>query len=254
MPSLSEVRNDNWEVRRRALIRLTGADAESYQRNGTQALVTALRKTLVSDPSTADERKKLLIELLSVENDVRAERRKRVSGQLGQLSEQDRFTDGQSNYYGDVIASVVTLNDPRSLDVLLGAITTGGMATSTVASFGKIAIDPLLKRLDDSDFWVRAAVVQTLSQMLEGSPEVSNDFASRAKIKAALTRGSSDANFVVRMNTIDGLLRLGDQQSIAIVDKIAKSDPYRSDGVPGLEGRYIVRERAAKALKARNSK
>ena len=169
----------------------------------------------------------------------------------GKRNKDEHISEGQSNFYGDVIAAVVTLNDPRSIDALMGSITTGGMATRTLASFGKMAIDPVIKKLDHNDSLSRSAVARTLSQMLENA-DVSKDPVSKSKIKAALMRAGSDIDFSVRMSAIDGLVLLGDGQSIAIVERMAKADPFRADGIPGLEGRYPVRERAAAALKGRN--
>src|SRR5688500_2706545 len=50
-----------------------------------------------------------------------------------------------SNYYGDLIGHVAALENPQAVRALIGAITTGGMATDGLAALGDVAI-PWLER------------------------------------------------------------------------------------------------------------
>jgi HEAT repeat protein len=56
-----------------------------------------------------------------------------------------------------------------------------------------------------------------------------------------------DAEPMVRRHAVRGLVALGDQESIELVEEIAATDPYRADF---LDGRYIVREAAREALES----
>ena len=250
LPPRSVSQSPDWNVRRNAFLRLTGVDQEAYRGRGTLALVSALKETLVKSPDTANERKELLFELLKVENaEIEKRQIKFASKGPERIPKEDQLSEAQTNYYADLIAAVTSVGDPRSLDVVVGAIATGGMATRTLVSFGRIAVKPIAQKLKSPDVTVRAAVARTLSQMLERSPDVSKDPASRETIKQTLLLAAADPYFTVRMAAIDGLVRLGDQHSIDLVERMSRTDPFRGDEIPGLRGRYIVREAATKALK-----
>jgi len=249
LPSQAEVRSEDWNTRRKAFARVLGVDAESYARGGLAYVAPVLLKTLKREPESAEARKTALIELLEIENSLVAEKaRRRLASGVAELPKEDRLSEEYLNYYGDVIAAVSSLRDPRSLNALLGAITTGGMATRTLVALGKPAVDPVAKQLESPDPLVRSSAAATLGQMLERSAEVSHDAASRSKIKEALMRAASDENPFVRRNAVEGLVRVGDQESIALVEEIARSDPYQA---AHKQGAYLVREAAAKALKSR---
>ena len=64
-------------------------------------------------------------------------------------------------------------------------------------------------------------------------------------------QAAADGYPVVRKNAAKGLVRLGDRQSIALVERMARDDPYQAD-YPGKEGRYVVREAATEALRSRS--
>ena len=70
------------------------------------------------------------------------------------------------DFYGDVIASVVALNDRRAIPALLGAIDTGGMATRCLASFGDAALPGLFQRVRDLDPMVRIGVTNSFAEIL----------------------------------------------------------------------------------------
>ncbi len=109
------------------------------------------------NPAEADALKVGLINLLITENaDLQREK------QMGL-----RFTNEEhTEYYGDLIGEVASLNDERSVPALLGAITTGGMAERGLARFGEKVMDPLLKRAQDPSPQVRSCVLFTLRYML----------------------------------------------------------------------------------------
>jgi HEAT repeat protein len=186
----------------------------------------------VRDPENSDARKVALIELLDIENRT--------------VEREPQLSEAYTNYYGDVIAAVAVIADARSLDALVGAISTANMATGTLISFGNAAVEPVAKGLESPNPSVRSSVAWTLSRMLEKSREISSTPASRTIIKTALVRAAKDDYPVVRLNY--GLVALGDPESIAIVDELARNDPYGADFK---NGEFLVRDAAAKALKNR---
>lgn len=251
LPSQDELNSPDWTVRRGAFAKLVGTNPENYANRGLVYVARLLRNTLQKEPKNREARRTGLIKLLETENGVVEEKRlKRLASRLETPDEKDLLSEEYVNYYGDVIAAIATLKDPRALNALLGAITTGNMATRTLVSFGKPAVEPVTQRLQHPDPRVRVAATWTLSQMLEAS-EIANDPVSRSKIKAALIRAATDNDPFVRREAVDGLARVGDQESIALLEKIARTDPYRADF---LQGTYVVREAATKALQARRPK
>jgi HEAT repeat protein len=228
--------NPQWEIRRAAFAKLIGLNPETYVERGVSYIPGLLKSTLSKEPENSEARKIELIELLDIEN--------------RNVEREDHLSEAYVNYYGDIIAAVSTLSDPRSIDVLVGAISTGNMATQTLISFGNIAVGPVAKKLDSQDARVRAAVSMTLSQMLERSAEISGNPAAKATIKTALVRATKDDDPFVRINALEGLVALGDAESLAIVDRLARDDPYRAD-YPGKEGKFLVRDAAGNALKRR---
>jgi hypothetical protein len=97
-----------------------------------------------------------------------------------------------SNYYGDLIWSVATLRDPRSVDALLGAVQTGNMATDGLAALGQNALPGTLRALDNPDAGVRNGVLRVLEKMVMPSARSSLGTASRAQVRTALLRGIED--------------------------------------------------------------
>jgi hypothetical protein len=247
IPTDQQIVNSNWEQRREAFALLIGVDPQRYLKNGVESVNTILGATLETYPQAADQRTLKLIKLLGVENqEVSEKERLRVESGLQQLPEEDRFSEEYVNYFGDVVAAVAMLHDPRSVDVMLGAITTGGMATSTLISFGPLVVEPVVDLFATSDSLLeRSSAIRVLSALLTESASVSSDPISRSAIKDVLIRAAADESFVLRSNAVVGLVRLGDDDSIAIVERIAETDPYQADFA---DNRFVVREAARKAL------
>jgi hypothetical protein len=234
LPRHDQVASPEWKTRRAAFAQLIGLRPEAYAQGGVTYMPDLLRPLLAKDRDNSEARKLALIELLEIENKT--------------VEREQQLSEAYVNYYGDVIAAVATVADPRSIDALVGAVSTGNMATGTLISFGNAAVEPVGKKLDSPDPLVRSSVARTLSQMLEKSQEISGTPASRAVIKRALVQAAKDNDPIVRRSAVDGLVTLGDAESIAIVDQLARNDPYQAD-FPGKEGKFLVREAAANALK-----
>lgn len=230
MPAASDLTSDQWEIRRTAFAKLIGPPG--YPSRGLAKLRPVLLETLEKSEETAEERKIMLIQLLEAENSY--------------LESQERVSEDYTEYYADVILVVTTLKDPRSVNALVGAINSGGMATRTLISFGIVSVEPVVRALITSDPSTRSSLTRILSRMLVESNDIAEDAASRSMIKQALTLAAKDTYPIVRRGAIDGLMALGDQKSIGLVKEMAEFDPYKTTYPP--IGRYIVRERARKAL------
>ena len=88
---------------------------------------------------------------------------------------------------------------------------------------------------------------------MTGSDQIAKDAQSRVIIKNGLTLAARDAAHSVRRRAVPGLVRLGDAESIAIVEQLALSDAY-VETQPGREGTRPVREAAEQALRSRSGR
>ena len=152
----------------------------------------------------------------------------------------------------DVIAAIAGLADIRAIRVIVDAITTGEMARGTLISFGPTAVPPVAERVFDASEYVRSSAIFTLVQMLVRSKAVADDQASRQIIRTALISATNDSSYLVRSRAVEGPVQLGDPESISIVRRLAREDPYMyPPEYVERQGRYPVREAAAGALKSR---
>lgn len=93
-----------------------------------------------------------------------------------------------SDFYLDLVETVVELHDPATIPSLAGAIASGGMATTALAAFGKGALAPVLVLTYSPHVQVRHAAGVTLITML--SPQfhpLFDDQTSLSMIRAGLT-------------------------------------------------------------------
>ena len=158
--------------------------------------------------------------------------------------------DYDTDYYGNVIAAVVTLKDIRSMNALLGAITTGGMATRTLAEFAPSSLDPVLAKLQHADPLVRISALHVLEGILEPpNYDKVKDPVYRSKIKQAIIRATSDQNPVVRGAAAWALSSLGDTDVIPLLERTAREDPaFLAHQAEGGKDLYFVRLNAQRAL------
>ena len=248
------IRSADWHQRQSAFASLIGVDADEYRRGANPNVASLVRARLTPlATSAADRRKRLLIELVATENAMvngKADLRFRLG--LAELPPADRLSEEYLNYYGDVVAAVTALADVRSIDALAGAITTGEMVRGTLIAFGPPAVAAVASKTGAPDDQVRSAAVFTLGQMLARSKAIAGDPASRFLITDTLRASARDHSYLVRARAVEGLVQLGDADSIAIVKELASSDPYTYPAeYAERKGRYPVREAAAAVLKAR---
>ncbi len=242
-PILAQLQSQDWKVRQESFYQLITLG------QGDPSYIPGPVKTLLRmHPEEAQNVRLGLIRLLERENaemkafDVRFKK-------TGQLIGQDYDTD----YYANVIAAVASLKDLRSINALLGAITTGDMAMRTLAELAPSSLKPVLLQLKDEEPLVRSSALDVLRLMISGPhKEKVSKPASLAKIKRAFWRGASDPEDVVRVAAVAGLAALGDADAMPLLQKIAESDPsfYPEQG----RKRFWVREEALKALTELKSK
>jgi HEAT repeat protein len=236
---LRQFNDDDWKVRSEAFDRLywigesDGAD-----------LAGPIKKVLANYPDLADRIKLGLIGLLEREN-AEMEKFKVRFEKTGQLIGRDYNSD----YYGNVIAAVVTLKDVRSMNALLGAITTGGMAMGTLASFAPSSLDPVLAKTTDADDLVRNSALHVLAEMLSPSNrDKVDDTESHSKIKGAFLRAVQDPVAIVRSTGAFGLGELGDLDAIPVLERLASDDPFFLPDLAGGGRDFTVRRAARRAL------
>ena len=126
------------------------------------------------NPQKADELKVALAATLDLEN--------RVARKGGSLPED--FTD----YYGDLIMAVSSINDPRSVNALAGALGTGNMVTSALVGFGDAAVDAVIRQIEqNTDRTVRQSGCSVLQKMADPATQPAiKDAVHKQKIQQTL--------------------------------------------------------------------
>ena len=228
--SLKQLEDPNWKNREEAFYGLLGLGASVYQ-EPNDALASLLQKF----PEKSDEIKLALIEVLEREHSFQ----KKYDAEYRRTGVHPGAEGYGEGYYANLIWAVSSLKDVRSLNGLMGAITTGSMATSTLAGFGDAALDRVLEVFNSGENIARHSACGVLSEMLDekNAAKVSNPV-SRRKIKDALIRAAGDQSRFLRLGGIEGLAKLGDRDVIPLIRNLATSDPAKQ-----------VRDAADEALK-----
>jgi HEAT repeat protein len=239
--SIGALQNPEWKVRSEAYYRIItlGSEDLSY-------IPRPLTQLLSICQDRADAIKISLIRLLEREN----------------LMVQDyhrtgrRFGEEYSNYYGDVISAVSSLKDKRAINALLGAISSGGMATRGLADLAPESLEPVLTKLNDNDPLVRSCALLVLEEMVARvNQDKLKDGFNRSKIKAAALKAATDEDPVVRKSAVSVLAELGDADVMSVIEKLADHDPFFLAGqAEGGKDLYIVRKAAREALAELRSK
>jgi hypothetical protein len=240
MSALRAMDDSNWETRKTGLQALMQITASQQGPVEAAQFPSQLRALFSGAPKDRDRVVTALIALLSREN-ANAHGGTTSAGQLGE----DYF-----NFYGDVIASVVALNDRRAIPALLGAIETGGMVTRSLASFGDAALPGILQRVNDPDVVVRMGAINALTEMLGKNPALFNSNPMEIEqVKRAFLNAAADNEPGVRMVAVRGLAALKDPSVVPVIQKLAESDPTSLPGqADGGKDLYPVRLAAQRAL------
>ena len=148
---IAQLKSDQWAKRSEAFDRLVALGAAAGQGRGVKPALSGL---IGRNPQRADELKMALVAALDLENQVA-----RKGGSLPA-----DFTD----YYGDLIMAVSSLNDPRSVNALAGALGTGNMVISALVGFGDASVDAVIRQIDqNTDTTVRLSGCSVLQKMAD---------------------------------------------------------------------------------------
>jgi HEAT repeat protein len=233
---LKQLESASWETRASAFYQLIGVGLGKTFDGETSQMESIVSKLLATDPGAENRTRLGLIGLLDRENAV--VRRQRVEFE----NTGKTLTEAYVNYYGDLIAAVGALDDVRSVGALLGAITTGGMATRGLARLGRPALQPSLQELNSADPLTRSAALRVLSEMVS-SEGFSVDAASSSQIRDAMVKSLTDQDSNVRIAAVEGVAKLNDPRLRPLIEKLATKDPYQ------MENTYPVREAATRVLR-----
>jgi len=160
-----------------------------------------------------------------------------------------------TNYYGDLITAVVSLNDARSVNALSDAVGTGNMVIRRLAAFGQTALEPVLAQLgtDPVTRLARDPISKQGASMVLGllldpsNPASIKDPANRNRIKEALKTAAKDtAGAYIRTAAVEALARVDDVDVVAFLSEVAGRDGFQATA--GKPSSFPVREAAALAL------
>ena len=167
----AQLKSDQWAKRSEAFYRLIALGAAAGQGKGVKPALSGL---ISKNPQKADELKVALAATLDLES--------RVARKGGSLPED--FTD----YYGDLIMAVSSINDPRSVSALAGALGTGSMVTSALVGFGDASVDAVIRQIEkNTDSTVRQSGCSVLLRMADPATKPSiKDPAHNQKIQQTL--------------------------------------------------------------------
>jgi hypothetical protein len=208
------------------------------QHGGSSTQIDLLKTFFMRHPDKADSVELSLIRLLTAEDDVFMKARPGT------------HTEGDGEYYADLISAVSSLGDARAIPALIGAMTTGGIAQHALDDYGDQALEPVLQQLKSPDP-LRRAVATTLGIHILRRHK---DPASRERIIGIIMSSLADPNFVVRTSGVEEIECLEQhQQFVPVLKQLAKTDPAKSPGkaLDGGDGGefYPVRYTARRVLR-----
>jgi len=158
------------------------------------------------------------------------------------------YTEHDSEHYAQTIGMVASLDDDRAIPALVGAMTTGGMASAGVGKYGQKALGPVLSQLNNPDPLVRSTAVSMAITILR----IKNDRASQSQILGLIRTAIRDPEYVLRSSAVSAIENLSDQKQFVsalqdlmpALQDMSRHDPYLSS----FANRYPLRERATKLL------
>ena len=209
---------------------------EGQKQNLGSGHADALANFFSNHPDQADRVKLGLINLLNADNSLF----------MGPKTPPGTYTEGDSDHYAEVIDAVSSLTDERAIPALVGAMTTGGMATGGLLKYGQKALDPVLEKLDDPNPMVRSDAIDTAVVILL----MKNDAASHARILALVKPALKDGEFLIRSSALFAIERLSDrEQFVPALEELAQNDPFKLPGKADDGGElYPIRLQAKRLL------
>jgi hypothetical protein len=182
-------------------------------------------------PDQAERIKLALINLLKADNDVFMDPKRTQNG----------LSEGDSEHYAEAIDVISSLNDERVIPALMGAISTGAMATRGILKFGEKALSSVMSQLTSPLPEVRSSAITTAVAILK----TKKDAASHAQIINMIRLALNDPEHLVRGSALSAIEGVNDrQQFVPALREMAEHDPAR---VPG-ESDYPLRVEAQRLL------
>jgi Dockerin type I domain len=179
-PLLVSLKSGDLPTRQKAFYSLLklGAPVAGQPATG-DLLASEIANVLSGYPNDAPQIVSALSSLLTLENS---------GGSLGSTAPAPQDED-DSDFYLDVVEAVAALNNPSTISSLVGAIGSGAIVTSRLASFGPAALDPVVALTYSSYVHDRNAAAFTLMTMLSKQyAHLVSDTTSQSKIRAGLVR------------------------------------------------------------------
>lgn len=160
-----------------------------------------------------------------------------------------KYSEDDMEHYARLIDSVASLDDQKVIPALVGAITTGGMATGGLLKYGKSAFGPVMEQFKNGGPLTRSAALGTAVAILRESRDPASATQSVELLRSSLT----DSEWLVREEAVMLLDCSEDRVNfVSVLEQLAKTDPVRypgkTDGVDG-NWRYPVRVQARRVLR-----
>jgi len=218
-------------TRNAALENLIAVIAEGHQLGFDPAYGDVLATFLKRHAAQADRVKLGLIDLLNRGNDAFVN-----ASPVPAI-----YTENDSEHYAISIEMVASLNDERAIPALVGAMTTGGMATRGLLKYGDKALGPVLGELNNPNPLVRGSAFRTGIEILK----IKNDAVSHARVLGMIRAAIVDQTSLIRDNALWAIERLAPEdqgQFLAVLQEMAQGDPFFNSD------HYPLRDRARNLL------
>ena len=140
-------------------------------------------------------------------------------------------TEEHSEYYASLISTVAAIQDERAIPALIGAVSSGGMASRAIAGYGDKAVRPLLELCStrSEDTLDRASALLTILRMLQMQIPISET--SQTEIKSVLRIALKDPDYLVRYGAIRAIEYLKDRDDfVPALNELAEHDPGEDIG------------------------
>ena len=244
---LARMKSADLSGRERAFDDMMGLLYEGEHPDTASGPAGPLGKFFARHPDQADPVKLGLIQFLASSNDLFV---------AGKNATPETYTENNSEHYAQLIDAVASLDDERTIPVLVGAMTTGGIAQRGLLKYGDKALGPVMEELHNQDPVVRSAALGLSITLLNKQ----NDPASHKRIVDLIRSSLTDPSSVVRSHAVREIGCVADRQEfIPALENIAQTDPQKLPGkaLDGGDGGgvYPVRYAARQTLRdIRNNK
>ena len=189
------------------------------------------------DPAIADRLKTAIIETLALEQRLHS-------------ATQSNAGDVDDEYYRSLVFDVASIDDQRSLPLLVKELSTGEVVGRSVSHFGPKAVGPLISEGDngEDDERNRSSCPGMLTELLRTrTVTLEANAAEYGLIKAAALHWASAPLSEMRDANVLLLEQINDSDTVDALHRLAATDPEATKGPDGAV-HYYVRESAQAAL------